>query len=109
MTAQPSAPQAAADDYTLALIAGYVAAPLLGAGVTLTIAGWDTDEVSVPTAAIGLGSALFVPATVHWLSGERRLAARAFFGWPVAMLAGGLSVGLVAIVTIAIFDPFRGA
>jgi hypothetical protein len=97
-----------ADDYTIVLLSSYVAAPLLGTGLTLTISGLDEGGVTPLSAAIGFGSALFVPATVHWLSGERRLAARAFFGWPVAMLAGGLSVGLVAILTVAIFDPFEG-
>ena len=109
MVADAHTEVADSSDYTSVLLAGYLSAPLLGAGVALTVSGFDTGDVSLVAIGAGAASALFVPSTIHWLSGERRLAARSFIAWPIAIFAGGLCVGLVTLAAVAVLDPFGGS
>ena len=88
------------DNYTGWLITGYLAAPLLFVGIPTATNEFTRNPVIQTTSfVLALGTAVMLPAIVHWAAGDDYRGKRAAIAFPtltVGAIALGFLVGFAA-------------
>ena len=96
-------------DYTLPLIASYVAAPLLGFGLTLGLAQFNAGEVTIAHVVVGVFGSGIAASAVHAFNHQPGLAFRAFFALPSLVIVSSLLGALLGGAVMALVGTPSGA
>jgi hypothetical protein len=90
-------------DYMYLLVAGYIVAPILGAGLTLGLAQFNAGRVTFAAGLVGVFGAWLVPAMVHWSNDQPGLGFRALLSPPSLAIAATIVVSLLSygVLTLA--------